>query len=369
MIYFDNAATTFPKPPSVINEVTRCLKEYCGNPGRSSHMLALAAAEKIYDTRELIAKFIGATSSENIVFTPNATYALNLAIKGTITERCHCIISDLEHNSVLRPLYKVADLYGCDISIYDSDIPPTKAITPLIRNDTKVIITTAASNVTGKIIDLKSISDISVRHGIKLIIDASQYLGHRCIDLSKLDYHILCSAGHKALFGIQGSGFAAFKSKQNMNTLIEGGSGIETFSRDMPELMPERYEAGTLFTPAIASLYAGIKFIDDIGIDNVCWHIESLTQRTREILDSFSNISVLGAENGIISFNKKDYSSAEISHLLNKSNIATRAGYHCAPLIHEKLGTKDSGAVRVSLSYFNTTKECDALYKAIKSIP
>ena len=368
MIYLDNAATTFPKPQCVISEVVKCLKKYCGNPGRSSHKLALAAAEKIYNTRECVAKFIGADSAENIVFTPNATYALNLAIKGSIKERCHCIISDLEHNSVIRPLYKTADLYGCDISIYDSDIPPSEAIIPLIRKDTKVLITTAASNVTGKIIDLGAISEISKKYGLKLIIDASQYLGHRKLDISKLDYHILCSAGHKALLGIQGSGFAAFKSKQNIDTLVEGGSGIETFSKSMPNLMPERYEAGTLFTPAIVSLFSGIKYIESVGIDNIQSHIDGLTKRIEDVLSSCPDIKIYGAENGIITFNKGNISSTDMSYLLNKSNIATRGGYHCAPLVHKKLGTHLSGAVRVSVSYFNTIKDCDKLYKAIRSI-
>ena len=168
------------------------------------------------------------------MFSPNATYALNLAIKGTIRGRCHCIISDLEHNSVLRPLYKVAKKYGCDISIYDSDLPIRDAITPLIRKDTSIIITTAASNVTGRVIDLKELSNICTEYNLKLIIDASQYLGHLDTDFSKINYHVICSAGHKALFGIQGSGFAAFKTKQNMDTLIEGGSGTDTFSKNIP---------------------------------------------------------------------------------------------------------------------------------------
>ena len=367
MIYLDNAATTFPKPPSVINEVTRCLKKYCGNPGRSSHALAIAAAEKIYDTRERIANFTG-TTAENIVFTPNATYALNLAIKGTIKKRCHCIVSDLEHNSVLRPLYKIASIYGCEISVYDTDLEPREAIIPLIREDTEVIITTAASNVTGRVVNIEEISSICEERNLKLIIDASQYLGHIDIDLSKINYHILCSAGHKALFGIQGSGFAIFNTRQNIDTLIEGGSGIDTFSMSMPTLLPERYEAGTLFTPAIAGLCAGVEYIESIGINEIRLHIDQLTERIWEMLSSLNGINIYGAENGIISFNKSDYSSAAISEHLNKHGIATRSGYHCAPLIHRKLGTEKTGAVRISLSFLNTQKECDSFFKAMKDL-
>ena len=367
MIYFDNAATTFPKPPCVINEVVECLKKYCGNPGRSSHAMAIAAAEKIYDTRERIGEFIGA-DTENVVFAPNATYALNLAIKGSIKKRCHCIISDLEHNSVLRPLYKVSEIYGCDISIYDSDLPPNHAIPPLIREDTEILITTAASNVTGKTVDLRDISRICTEHGIKLIIDASQYLGHRDIDLRELNYHILCCAGHKALFGMQGSGFSVFNTKQNIDTLIEGGSGIDTFSKSMPSLLPERYEAGTLFTPAITSLYAGIGFIESIGLNEISAHVNALTQRIEDMLISLNDVEVYGAENGIITFNKNGYVSSQISEHLNKHGVAVRSGFHCAPLIHKKMGTDKTGAVRISLSYMNKQKDCDAFYKAMKHL-
>ena len=368
MIYFDNAATSFPKPRSVTSEVIRCLKQYCGNPGRSSHSLAIAAAEKIYETRERLADFIGLEKPENIIFTPNATYALNLAIKGTVTEACHCIISDIEHNSVIRPLYKCTQKYGCEISEFNSDLPLNKAIIPLIRQDTRVIATSIASNVTGKILDIEALSHIAEEYGLKLIVDASQYLGHLPINLKSINYHALCSAGHKALFGIQGSGFTAFKTAENIDTLVEGGSGIDTFSPNMPIVLPERYEAGTLFTPAIASLWAGIGYITDVGIDNISSRIELLTQRVKDILLSFDNITIYGAENGIISFNVGNYPSSYISELLNDNNIATRSGFHCAPLIHRKLGTEKRGAVRISLSYLNTQKECDLLYKALKLI-
>lgn len=368
MIYFDNAATSFPKPSCVTEETIRCLKLYCGNPGRSSHRLAMAASEKIYDTRERLAELVSVDNAENIVFTPNATYALNLCIKGTVTESCHCIISDMEHNSVIRPLKKCAEKFNCEISEFDAFLPLDKSLIPLIRNDTRVIITTIASNVIGRTLDITKLSKIAEDYNIKLIIDASQYLGHMPLSLKNINFHALCSAGHKALFGIQGSGFVIFKTSENLDTLIEGGNGLDTFSPYMPVLLPERYEAGTLSTPAIASLWAGIGFINEVGAENIHTHVNRLTDKIADILSAFQDIKIYGAENGIISFNFKDYSSHLISKHLDQYNIATRPGFHCAPTIHRKLGTDKQGAVRISLSYLNTLKECDSLYKALKAI-
>ena len=368
MIYLDNAATSFPKPRSVIKEVTDCLTRYCGNPGRGSHALALAAADKIFDTRVLISEFLGYTKCENIIFTPNATYALNLVIKGSIRERCHCIVSDLEHNSVLRPLYKCIDRFGGEVSVFNTDLPIRKAITPLIRNDTKLIICTLCSNVTGKAPDLNELSEVAKENNLQLIIDASQYLGHRKLNLKDLYFTALCCAGHKGLFGIQGSAFAIINDAELMDTLCEGGSGIDSFAHDMPIWLPERYEAGTLSTPSIASLYAGISFINQVGIGNIEKHLTYLTALLTDELSKINAITLYGAENGIISFNLGSYNSSLISDILDKSGIATRSGFHCAPLVHEKLGTTERGAVRVSLSYFNTSNDIYTLSRILKSI-
>ncbi len=368
MIYLDNAATSFPKPKCVINEVRKCITEYCGNPGRSSHSLAIAAATKIYQTRELLSDFLGVDRCENIVFTPNATYAINLAIKGMITHKCHCILSDIEHNSVLRPMQRCVDELGCELSYYNSDLCPEEAIVPLIRDDTEFIVTTIASNVSGKVIDVRSLSHVAKKHNLRLIIDASQYLGHIALDLKDSYYTVICSAGHKALFGIQGSGFAIFSSGAPINTLAEGGSGIDSFSHYMPILSPERYEPGTQATPAIASLFAGISYVRSIGAQRIAEHLNTLTEKTVEILKSRKNIKVYGAGNGIVSFNATGYSSSILSELLNEYGIATRSGFHCAPSIHRKLGTEYMGAVRISFSYLNKVSELDKLNRALRSI-
>ena len=368
MIYLDNAATSFPKPKRVIREVTKCITQYCGNPGRSSHKLSIAAADKIYETRELVADFLNIKKCENVIFTPNATYALNMVIKGLVNEKCHCIISDLEHNSVLRPLYKSLTKYGGEYSVFDTDEDICNSIDPLIRDDTKILISTLCSNVTGKIIDLNKLSSIAKKHDLKLIIDASQYIGHSVIDLSNIQYTALCSAGHKSLFGIQGSSFAVINDEELFDTLCEGGSGVDSFSTEMPILSPERYEAGTLATPAIVSLGAGIKYLNELGMEKIESRISLLTNILRYYLNEIPNIKIYGIENGIASFNLKDYPSSYVAELLDKNGIATRSGYHCVPLVHQRLGTASRGAVRASISILNTENEVYSLYKAIKKI-
>ena len=368
MIYLDNAATSFPKPNSVIREVTKCISKYCGNPGRSSHQLAIAAADKIFETREVIADFVKSNKCENVIFTPNATYALNMVIKGLVSEGCHCIVSDLEHNSVLRPMYKALKIHHGRYSIFNTDRPLTESIYPLIENDTKIIISTICSNVTGKIINLSELSTIAKKYGLSLILDASQYLGHKEIDLSDIHYSALCSAGHKGLFGIQGSGFAIINDQRVFDTLYEGGSGVDSFSSVMPLLLPERFEAGTLSTPAIASLGAGIQYLNAFGMQEVDRKLCILTESLKNKLESIPRIRIYGAEAGIASFNVKDYPSSYISDILNKHGIASRSGFHCSPLIHQKLGTTNRGAVRISLSIFNTEKDIQTLYKVLKAI-
>lgn len=368
MIYFDNAATSFPKPKNVIKEVNNCITRYCGNPGRSAHRLSLAAADKIFETRIIISDFLGWNKCENVVFTPNATYALNLVIKGLITDKCHCIISDLEHNSVIRPLKKAMSKFGGELSVFDTDLPVAEAIEPLIKKDTFAIISTLCSNVTGKIVNFEDLSSVAKRHNLKLIIDASQYIGHMRLNLNNLYFTALCSAGHKSLFGIQGSAFAIINDYSLFDTLTEGGSGVDSFSEAMPLLLPERYEAGTLSTPAIASLNAGIEFLNKVGMDSVEQKLIYMTSVAIDELKSIPGISIYGANNGIISFNIKDYSSSYVSEFLDTQGFATRSGYHCAPLIHKKIGTLERGAVRMSLSYFNKESEIYALRKVLRNI-
>lgn len=367
MIYLDNAATSFPKPKSVISELNRCLKSYCGNPGRSSHALALKSAEAIYDTRVLISELFSLDKPENVVFTYNATYALNIAIKTALKEHDHVIISDLEHNSVLRPIEALNKSSGIEYSIFNSDNDIILEIERLKKDNTTAIISTLRSNVTGGKISLDALSKAAKKHSLKLILDASQSAGHELIDLSKTDFYALCAPAHKALFGIQGAGFIIFGTDEYKPTFIEGGSGAESLKTDMPRELPERLEAGTLSVPAIVALKEGISYINRVGLRNI---EEIIRQNAIYFVDRLSELpnTSLYFGGGIISVKHKSLSSSQLSNLLDKRGICTRSGLHCAPLAHKKIGTLDSGTLRISIGVFNTGSEADALYTHLSEL-
>lgn len=364
MTYLDNAATSFPKPRSVVNGVNDCLKKYCGNPGRSAHYLSQRAAEEIYAVREKIQKLIDVNEPENIVFTQNATHGLNLAIKTIVQSNCHVLCSNFEHNAVIRPLNKLKRERGIEYSTYSS----INDIESLIKENTCTIISSISSNVTGRSVQLKKLSDVAKKKGIKLIIDASQAIGHTDINISDTPCDALCAPGHKALFGIQGSGFVYFKNKQRNESFIEGGSGFDSKSPDMPILLPEAYEAGTLSTPAIVSLGKGIDYINSIGVDEISSYLNHMTEKLYDRLSNIPEIKIYGYGGGILAFNYKDFSSTMLSSILNEKGICVRGGLHCAPLAHESLGTLKQGVVRVSFSYLNKSHDVDRLYNVLKRI-
>ena len=364
MIYLDNAATSFPKPTCVVREVNRCIKHYCGNPGRSSHYLSFRAAEEVYNAREMIARHLGGVNGENIVFTPNATFALNLAIKTLIPDNCHVLCTDYEHNSVIRPLNKLCRERGIAYTTFSSK----DNIVDKIEANTKAIVASITSNVTGEEIDLLALSKIAREHGLILILDASQALGHRSINLIDSPCDALCAPGHKALFGIQGSGFVYLKDSRRKESFLDGGSGFDSKNPDMPILLPEAYEAGTLSTPAIVSLGEGVRFVDDIGVDHIASYLNYLTGKLQDMLSTIDGMRIYGNGSGILSFNYKHISSTKFASLLNDKGICARGGLHCAPLAHEKYGTINQGMVRVSISYLNKEKDILRLFTAIKEI-
>ena len=369
MIYFDNAATSFPKPKEVIDAYNFCLKKSCGNPGRSSHSLSLRASEVIYEARERVASFLNSYKPEGIVFTYNATHALNIAIKGFIHAKSHVIISDMEHNSVLRPLEKLKKEYGVEVSEFSTSAPDLESeIDKYITSNTVAIISTLASNVTGRRVNLASLSHAARKHGIYLIVDASQAIGHIKIDLKITPCDVLCAPAHKALFGVQGLGFAYFKDTTRGLTLMEGGSGTDSISTEMPLLLPEGYEAGTPATPAIAALASGIDVVDKIGLNNIENRLSELEKELSERILSLPKTKIYGADMGIVSFNYDNIPSSYISAELDKHGICTRSGLHCAPSAHKKLGTLTCGTVRVSLSFFNNRREIEKFYKAMGEI-
>ncbi len=368
MIYLDNAATTFPKPESVIKRTEECIRKYCANSGRSAHSLAIKTDEEIFNSREKVADLLSFTAPERVCFTTNATYALNIAIKSFITQKCHILISDIEHNSILRPLNALREQIGLEYSLFSTDGNIEENLSTALRDDTYAIVTTLSSNVTGKEIPLEILSKFARKYNLKLIVDASQIIGHKEINLSKTPCDVLCAPGHKALFGIQGVGFAVFVTPPPYKTLIEGGSGNESQNPFMPKALPERFEAGTLPAPSIVSLGAGIDFINEFGIANVEKRINYLTDVFAHSIEKHKSIKVYAKENGILSFDAHGANSYLIAKLLNDKGICVRSGLHCAPSTHAKLGTQKNGLVRVSLSIFNTESEANALSLALNDI-
>jgi len=368
MIYLDNAATSYPKPQCVIRELLKSFKEAPGNPGRSSHRYSVAAAEAIYECREKISELLSAPYTEGVVFTYNATHALNLAIKTYVENGTHVLTSDIEHNAVIRPLEKLRAEGKITYSTFSTDEDIEKSIEELLTNKTKCIISTLQSNVTGKSISLKKLSNVSKKHDLTLIIDASQSLGHANISLKSTPCDVLCGAGHKGLFGIQGVGFAVFSDTTRHKSFIEGGSGTDSINTEMPIYLPEGYEAGTLGTPAICALRGGINYVKSYGLNLIEEELSHLTEELNGALSSIHGIKVYSALNGIVSFNLKNIPSSVIAGLLDEKGICVRSGLHCAPSAHKKLGTLTLGTVRASLSIQNTKKEMDRVYKIIRNI-
>jgi len=338
-----------------------------GNPGRSGHKLSVYSSEKIYDTRAQICGLVGIDEPERIVFTENASYALNLAIKNSVKSGDHILISDIEHNSVLRTVDRLSRECACKYEIFPHDAKVSD-IELLINDNTSLVVSNAVSNVNGCENSLKAISKLRQKYNFRYVIDASQMLGHKRFLNTEYKCDILCAPSHKALFGIQGSGFCVFFSDPLSGGFIDGGSGNESRKRSMPDDLPERFEAGTLPTPSIVSLGEGIKYINTISIEAIEEKISVLSSASQDRLLSIPRIEIYGAQNGVVSFNIKDIPSHIVAKLLDENGICVRSGLHCAPLAHERIGTITTGTVRISFSYFNTIKELDKFYKILREI-
>ena len=375
MIYMDNAATTLRKPVQVKEAVLAAL-DTMGNAGRGASDPALDASRVIYGTREKLAGLFHAESPSRIVFTVNSTESLNIAIKGLCDPGDHVITTVLEHNSVLRPLYECRErgtaltILGCDEKGNISYEEMERAVRP----ETKMIVCTHASNLTGNMIDLERVHAIAKRHGLLLIVDASQTAGVWEIDVQKLGIDVLCFTGHKGLLGPQGTGGMYVRSGVEIRPLLSGGSGIDTYNTHHPAQMPTALEAGTLNGHGIAGLGAAVSYITEIGPDTIRERELALMQRFYLGISGIPGVKVYGdfsTKNraAIVSFNIGDYDSSEVSDELNvRYGIVTRPGAHCAPLMHQALGTVDQGAVRFSFSHFNTEEEVDAAVRAVKEL-
>ena len=375
MIYLDNAATTLRKPDGVIEAVVQAMQT-AGNAARGAHGSALSAARTVYDAREKLAMFFGCPRPDHVIFTQNATEALNIALCGLFHADDHVITTDLEHNSVLRPLYRLEQERGVILDFVPADACGKinyDAFAPLIRPATKAIVCTHASNLTGNLVDLARISGIAHAHGLLLIADASQTAGAVPIDMERMGIDVLCFTGHKGLMGPQGIGGLCIRPGVEIAPFKVGGSGVHSYDRDQPAAYPTRLEAGTLNSHGIAGLAAAIDWLQQTGVETVQKREEALMRRFYAGVSGIPGVTVYGdfdsAHTAIVSLNIGDADSAEIADILSEDyGIATRAGAHCAPRMHEALGTVEQGAVRFSFSYFNTEDEVDAAVQAVREL-
>lgn len=375
MIYMDNAATTMRKPEEVIEAVVGAMNSM-GNAGRGAHSASLSASRVIYNTREALARFFGAESPKQIVFTNNSTESLNIAIKGLLEPGDHVVTTMLEHNSVLRPLYEMEEK-GVSLTIVKSNLKGTISYEELeeaVQENTKAIICTNASNLTGNYVDVKRVGEIAKRKGVLLVVDASQTAGVYPIHVQEMNIDVLCFTGHKSLLGPQGTGGLYVREGLELKPLKSGGSGVQTYSRKHPKEMPTALEAGTLNGHGIAGLGAAIGYLEKEGIDNIrekelkhMWHFYNGVK-------DIPGIKVYGdfdteVRCPVVTLNIGDYDSSEVSdELLMTYGISTRPGAHCAPLMHEALGTVEQGAVRFSFSHYNTEEEIETAIAAIKEL-
>jgi cysteine desulfurase family protein len=376
MIYFDNAATTFPKPQEVIDAVSDCLTNYCANPGRGGHKLALQSGRVILEARDLLAELFNCDSPERIILTHNATESINLALKGYLKKGNHVITTSMEHNSVMRPL-KVLEELGVETTIIQCNNKGEIAIDDIereIRKETVLIAATHASNVVGTLMPIGEIGALAKEHDLDFLVDASQTAGAYEIDVEKMNISMLAFTGHKSLMGPQGTGGLCIRKGLVLNPLKEGGTGSKSESLYQPDILPDRYESGTHNTPGIAGLFAGINFIKDKGIANIRKHEQELTSCFLDGLIGLDQIKVYGTtdinkQSPVVSINIGDIGSSEISYILDQSfDIGTRSGLHCAPMAHKTLGTLEQGTVRFSFGYFNTKDQIEAAIAAIKQI-
>ena len=375
MIYMDNAATTLHKPDAVKAAVLAAF-ETMGNAGRGASEPALDASRVIYGTREKLARFFNAESASRIVFTANSTESLNIAIKGLFCPGDHVITTVLEHNSVLRPLYECRE-HGVELSILGCDEKGNISYDEMesaVKDHTKAIVCTHASNLTGNMIDLKKAGEIAREHGLIFVVDASQTAGVWPVDVQNTGIDVLCFTGHKGLMGPQGTGGMYVRTGVEIRPLLSGGSGIDTYNPHHPSQMPTALEAGTLNGHGIAGLGAAVSFLGETGLDVIREKEQSLMRRFYEGISCIPGVKVYGdfdtrERAAIVSFNIGDYDSSEVSDELNvEYGIVTRPGAHCAPLMHKALGTVEQGAVRFSFSYYNTEEEVDAAIRAVREL-
>ncbi|MDR7871398.1 MAG: aminotransferase class V-fold PLP-dependent enzyme [Tissierellaceae bacterium] len=375
MVYFDNAATTFPKPQVVYDTIMDSMVNYGANPGRSGHKLALKASRGVFETRQLLSKFFNTGNPMNIIFTFNCTESLNIAIKGVLKSGDHVITTSMEHNSVLRPIeyLKRIGVESTIVSANSQGLVDPKDIENAIKPNTKLIVTTHVSNLVGSILPIEEIGAIAKKHNVYYLVDGAQSAGVYDIDVKKMNIDMLAFPGHKGLLGPQGTGGLYISEELDIDSIFQGGTGSESSSMIQPSVRPDKFESGTINAPGVIGLGEGIRFIMEKGIENIKDHEEELAKYFIDQIKNIEEIKIYGPltdrQGPVVSINVKDIDSSEISYILDdKYNIAVRPGLHCAPLAHKTIGTLNQGTVRFSFGMYNTFEEIDYAVKALKEI-
>ena len=378
LIYLDNAATSFPKPYAV-SEAVKHYMLYCGgNPGRGGYQSAIEAGESVYRCREKLSHLFDADMELVPFFTMNTTQGINMCIKGFLRRGDHVLISNIEHNAVYRPIYKLSqrgqitydvfDVYSKGRAITVEEI--LNDISRKVRKNTRMLVCTASSNIISLHPPLAEIGEWCQKRGIFFLVDGAQGAGHFDISVKRMHIDALCVPGHKGLLGPQGCGAVIFGKEHLLQTLHEGGNGVDSLMGEMPEYLPERYEAGTLPVPAIIGLCEGIEAVKQIGIQNIAMHEKTLFERSRDMLQRINGVKVYCPEyaGSVLLFSVVEIDSERVAEYLAKRNICVRGGYHCAALAHNALGTENEGAVRISFGIFNNDVDVECLCDAIKDI-
>lgn len=371
MIYLDNSATTYPKPQGVRQAMHRALVEYGANPGRSGYGMCLRTTQAVYECRKLAADFFGAAGPECVLFQPSCTQALNLVLKGALKSGDHVVVSDLEHNAVMRPLTALASrgiTYTVAKVVPGDNDATLESFRKALGPKTKLVVCTMASNVFGIRVPVERITALAHQYGVKVCVDAAQGAGLIPIHIGESGIDYLCCAGHKGLYGPMGTGLLVLREPEELlGTLVEGGTGTQSRNLQQPEEVPERYESGTQNVPGILGLGAGIEFVRRRGPERIC---REELQKLRYLHGRLSKIGKVTLYTPppeepwfvpVLSFNLDGVPSERTGEFLAKGGIAVRCGLHCAPLAHEKLGTLETGTVRVSPSVFTRKEDMDAL--------
>ncbi len=373
MIYLDNAATTSPKPASVLDAFFQGSRLFSANPGRSGHSLSLRCAEKLYECRCNVASFFGLDTAEKCIFTYNCTTAINMALKGLLRSGDHIIISDIEHNAVLRPVNTLQQR-GIEVSkarfIRDDNDATVNNFKKLIRKNTKLIFCTHASNLTGDLLPIIELSALAAEHNILFGTDAAQSAGVIPINMKEIGADIICVPSHKGLYGVMGSGALLLSNRINLRALIEGGTGSSSLLPTQPAEYPERLESGTVNLPGIIAMSAGVDFIRQKGIESILSHELDFCRTLEHELDKLENITVHSCRSSrrtaITTITIKDTDSETAAIRLSDEGFAVRGGLHCAPDAHRAIGTTDGGAVRISPSCFTSLSVIPPLVNALK---